>query len=179
MGWFDDQINQATGGALDNYRRGATNAGFDINKWTNGNLKGPDLSTIGDFFSSAGSNIRGAGGEFSRFGSRFGENIDANFGTKDRFYNTPIGQAIRGADEIIGEVFGRNLARQADYEQKVRMEEEARLRQQMDLDKRRQDEIMDRMASDAAEVSRRSSSRGRSPLSYTEAVQTNKDFLGL
>ena len=87
---------------------------------------------------------------------------------------------VRLADEGIGELTGRNRARQGDYEARVRFEKEAMERAKLLKEEQARRQQEDLAASMSAESVRRSSGgRGRASLSYSEGLATNKDFLGL
>lgn len=90
------------------------------------------------------------------------------------------GSTIRGIDETVGEISGRNKARaeMGRQEENLRKAEAQALKDRND--KLYQDMIIDRQASMAAQAGRAPQDYGRNPFSQKSAfLGSDEDFLGL
>lgn len=93
-----------------------------------------------------------------------------------------LGKGIntRAADEVVGEITGRNMMREQMYKAEVRADEEEAIRNKMVSDQRKQNEIDDRAASNAAgKVRGGAASRVNSQNFKYGDFSPDEDFLGL
>lgn len=87
------------------------------------------------------------------------------------------GELLRATDETIGELTGRNAAREEIYKANVRLDKESQTREAMRIADLKKKSLEDSAASNRAGMVRKSAAK-RSPV-YTDALNPEKDFLGL
>lgn len=99
---------------------------------------------------------------------------DKKTGKLDKGINT------RAIDETVGEITGRNMMREQMYKAEVRADEEEAIRNKQLSDSRKQAEIDDRMASNAAGKLRGGAASRLNSQNYKYGdFSPDEDFLGL
>ena len=159
MGFFDNAVNNLAGVAT--------------------------LGTLGyrDGRLQPGSTLRQAGGALSsdRFRNFFLNLMTGGLaGMEDGRPSLSGGVFTESADEILGELTGRNLQRQSMQDANSLFRKESAAREQMILDEQRRRVDMDMRASKAAAVGRRQVyGKGRTNTRVSPLGDIEKDFLGL